>query len=340
MGRGKNQGGRRVTARPPQAAPAYQGGTSSFDTIYRSLWNYPSLYCNRNEVLENLFYHYGHGFDWVDGEIVGYYGPHDSVDPLELEPYDYVYESDHSDTTSATGLEIIANLRAERVAKSNWARDNADVLTRIRLPHPPLYRAFKEASPICLIPDDITPDWAQAAHEAIALALEADPATVSGERERADLIFNQACAREAQKRLHGLGFTKPASPPEHWTLELVLPLVQQVFSEGHEQRGCCLAPMLVAGDLGESGVDACRTQATTMKHPFCLTVLDAVASLFAHEREQLFADDSKEAYGRFHEPHAHELSYRERHPLSPEVRKQLAELLDGILNETKPAPPA
>ena len=322
-----------LTTRPQ---PVFRASWSSADMAYRSIWNFPSLYFHYNQVLNQCFYHYGRGDQWENGEIVNYQGSgydDGDGDPRGLVPYDYLHRSDILDSESSESMrQMAADGAAQRREQARWARDHIEVLSKMRLPLRPTHQASKHVSPICSIPDDITYDWAQAAHEAAELALVADLALAINQEHKAEQFYNRQCATQARKRLVELGFPVPKFKAEPWTPERVLPLVQKVFAEGHEEEGCCLAPALVAGDVSDGGIGACRERAGLFEHSFCRTVVGILATLTVEQRQRLYSDPNKSAYGPFPEPYEHQLSYYKRHSLSPEAQKGFRELLENKMS--------
>lgn len=141
------------------------------------MWDYPTLYHNRSRVIEHLFIVIGNGYDWIDGQLVEtVYGRRQRKAAL-----DEIY----ADTPS--GRESREHFLAG--TNSDWARtvrEGMELRDKIERKHAicrrTLISAFSQKrrqfsrvyplshyAKVVNIPDDIQPDWALGAQEAIDL---------------------------------------------------------------------------------------------------------------------------------------------------------------------------
>jgi hypothetical protein len=335
MGRGSSEEGIGIS----EEHPLYSHSCSVFDTTYQSLWNYPSLYFHANEIIDHCLFHYGRGDYWEDGQVKNLFPPElDGAGVTDLVPRSYEKKDPFIDDNKSEAMKDISKrLADERRERVRWVRDNIEILSSMRLPYIPSHGAFDQGSPICNIPDDITPDWAKAAYELIDLTLSASEDDVPmdpthGDMFKRNLRKNKEFALRAKKRLGVLGFEHLSPYVQEFNATNTLPLVQKVFAEGHEDEWCCLGDMFIEKDSTPSAIEACCQRAEEYEHSYCIMVSKILRDMPQSEREKLLRSDSLEEYGPFHEPHDHQRSYNKRHPLSPEQQQQMKELFDSILN--------
>ena len=138
------------------------------DTVKSAIWQYPSLFHNRTEVLHHLFCVLGNGFDWEDGELVDRW-----QDERPDDLYERINRVDEGEAELRESRPEIAESfeeeRKERLAEADYARANIEILTDLtaplgREPYPPLgYHGT--ANGYAALPEDAKPDWAEAYYE-------------------------------------------------------------------------------------------------------------------------------------------------------------------------------
>ena len=134
------------------------------DTIRSCISNYPSIFPHRAQVLEHLFFTNGNGYEWVEGELV------DSC-PVSPGHSPFWDENPPKDSSSPLMWEIKVKTAQEQNAKSRVTLSELDQRCQ-----PSDEWVLEKVYPICKyakimnIPEEIKPDWLEAAKEAIALA--------------------------------------------------------------------------------------------------------------------------------------------------------------------------
>jgi hypothetical protein len=222
MGRGSSEN------EIPSSAPRfhYAGSFGAEDTIFRSLWTYPSLYISRSQVIEHLVNGYGTGYEWHNGQLVdetnGYYDEEEDVwrlrpDPAPLVAREDVWkphdEEDWEDRMSPEERERLfgspLTYRERARLRAIHRRDHIDqaMVTRTSVPSHPM----SQYSAINNIPADVTPDWAAVCWEAVDLIENMAPLDGYQLRNMGDFTDrNKEYARQAAERLESLGFSRPA----------------------------------------------------------------------------------------------------------------------------------
>lgn len=141
------------------------------ETIQTLLLNYPTLFKTRMNCLEHMFLVVGSGFDWVDGEL---------VDPrmvMKAEPTYLDYDEELSAYTEYP--EIVNNEDFQNSIKlkvslhNNWVdfvENNSELIASTKtttFSHhtKEFYPISGNYSNLCKFPDNIKPDWKEAAIE-------------------------------------------------------------------------------------------------------------------------------------------------------------------------------
>jgi hypothetical protein len=154
---------------------------------------YPGLFPNRVRALEHLFCVYGNGYEWKNGELVG---TEMRISKKARERHEELTRAIEETVSLLEKLggheEHCALYRLEKKAEK-WAFDNADLIASSPVTEVhPTYKFFlmcEEYSALLNIPDDVKPDWLEAAKETASLILNSNP-----EHE-----CNQDCIKMVQK---------------------------------------------------------------------------------------------------------------------------------------------
>lgn len=129
--------------------------------------NWPDLYDNRMSVLEQLFFTIGGGYGWLDGAMFDIttqdYDPPSKEETARLKK-EIAQEKRRIDKLDKAlkkyGVEKEKNQSDQREEDREllWKADTY-----------PFYPASESYSKVCLVPDDVRPDWLKVAHEAALL---------------------------------------------------------------------------------------------------------------------------------------------------------------------------
>lgn len=183
------------------------------DTIYRSLWNYPWVDKTRTSVLEHLFYVYGNGYVWRDGELIETSLPPWHDGPLYPREHDQ-FTLDPDGPYTPPGSKFLEEMEARRKHERDFVRDNIDAITdtvaeatflaRMKEQRKLIGRKYlyPAGSKICSLPDNIKPDWWHAAEEILNLTLETDI-----------LDMDRRILRQANTRLQQIARTQQRQAP-------------------------------------------------------------------------------------------------------------------------------
>jgi hypothetical protein len=127
------------------------------DTLVQALVEWPSLFLNEDDVLDQMFFTVGCGYEWEEGQLVDTdlrYPPSPGLEKRRADPW----------TTRLESREY----RETCVNYTGWGRTTF----RMRSGHigRKLNCSFGKFSTLCNIPDDIQPDWLEAAKRALRYA--------------------------------------------------------------------------------------------------------------------------------------------------------------------------
>ena len=117
------------------------------DTVRQAMIEYPLLFASRTQVLHHLFWVNGNGYEWLNGELVDY-------QPHKLKPYKALEKGYGKEREKA--LEAFSKF----VSKHDEFVDNYKI---------PLSNVYPICEYACImnIPDDVKPDWLEAARESL-----------------------------------------------------------------------------------------------------------------------------------------------------------------------------
>jgi len=127
------------------------------DTLVQSLIEWPSLYLNEDDVLDQMFFTVGCGYEWKNGQLVDIdlnYPPSPGLEERRADPW-------------KTRLE----LREDRESCSKYTGYGC-VYFPMRSGHigRRMDTMFGSSSNICNLPGDIQPDWLEAVRRALRYA--------------------------------------------------------------------------------------------------------------------------------------------------------------------------
>lgn len=140
-----------------------ENGPGSPDEVFSDCYNhYKSIYQYRHQVIEQLFFVIGNGYDWLDGAIVSN-SPYDHLEALhrQEDKWDAEEEEREKDWEALRA-------RFPELGESPIAARRRKTIG----PHPDdgrplaLYPVSEGYSNIFLVPDDVTDEWLQVAYEA------------------------------------------------------------------------------------------------------------------------------------------------------------------------------
>lgn len=126
-------------------------------TIQAALFHYPTLFQNRTQVLHNLFYVIGNGYEWQDGELVNMFADHDKHAMDHLSYWDKAAAASNS-PVDFLDIKHFELRRIQAVHNTLLGRSHC---------HGPfnLYPDIPGEARIYQIPDDVKDDWRAAAAE-------------------------------------------------------------------------------------------------------------------------------------------------------------------------------
>lgn len=167
-----------------------KNGPPSPEQVFEDCFkNYPTLFKTRLDVISQLFFTIGNGYEWFDGAIVCT-GPEDHLDNgihhKRKSSLDELYEESEDQIKSLSESEYLDE-KFKNYLKECLAKRAEDKTPR-PMPDDGGLRVFYpvcEYSEIERIPDDVRPEWLALAYEA-ALILR-DRSGVSEEQRKSDL---------------------------------------------------------------------------------------------------------------------------------------------------------
>lgn len=142
-----------------------QKGPSSVQEMFEESWDHwPTLYSkgNRISVIDYIFFVIGGGYSWVDGALMST-SPHDW---MESRKNDEAYQK-----TKQAAKDIRELLKQCKIDQGEEPEDDwDDVHEKIwRMDVFRFYPVSENYSNICLVPDDVKPEWLSLAYEAALL---------------------------------------------------------------------------------------------------------------------------------------------------------------------------
>lgn len=153
-------------------------GPAELEAQQKTRW---SIYATRVEWLSHVWFTIGNGYEWLDGALV------------DTSPEDHLDMPERPDLPNFR--ELIAQtykLLGKPVPKSLEERPK---------PPPRLYPANLTYSRVAIVPEDVRPDWLEAAREAYALlASESDPEGLRGLGPYTNTRQNRRVARKLAGR--------------------------------------------------------------------------------------------------------------------------------------------
>ncbi len=137
------------------------------DTVRWSIWHFPNLYHSRATVLHDLFYVIGNGYEWQDGELVyPFAGTRRDEDAYST----FRHESSLRGHNDPILSEVYERSRRQWNTEVDEVRSRIDELVNdMTFPSERPYPQCKEYAKAYNLPDDIKPDWAEAAAEIAAI---------------------------------------------------------------------------------------------------------------------------------------------------------------------------
>jgi len=209
------------------------------ESVTRSIYNWPTLYACRTDVLHQYFCVIGNGMVWQDGMMIDSYG--DSTDherAIMLKDEDEEIANLVETLTRAGKLLVEDDFRIKCIARVNARRHNAEVIFRQAnadllahlgwhfdtngiLTGDQIYNPARSIYPLSAfsamakVPDDVQPDWLAGVREMIIAVFQA-PLTKSPRLTHSQAIEQQnrnvAFAAEVLDSLHQR-FGSPVGTP-------------------------------------------------------------------------------------------------------------------------------
>lgn len=144
-------------------------GPASVQQVFEDSWNHwPTLYPmgNRIAVIDHIFFAIGGGYSWVDGAIMCT-TPHDYLESRERDER----EDKKLKEALKKASELRALLKKYKLDKGEEPEDDwEDVREKYwKMDVFSFYPVSKDYSNICLVPDDVKPEWLALAYEAALL---------------------------------------------------------------------------------------------------------------------------------------------------------------------------
>lgn len=130
-------------------------------TLALSLRAYPRLYVDERDLLESLFFVDGNGYHWVGGELVDVAGRTSKQILVSVERQRKANNAERKRLMTNLPEFISKDPAVERRKEIAWREEYGSVRN--------LY-PLSESSHISRLPDDIKPDWLEAAMRAVLLA--------------------------------------------------------------------------------------------------------------------------------------------------------------------------
>lgn len=165
--------------------------TSVDATVERAIFNFPSLYANRTQVLHHLFIVIGNGYEWQNGALVNRDPQPDRSDEDVQWPYrDLVGELIAEGAIAAEDVseemrELLARQCAEHEARNvEFLRRRRNAATLAQTPGPLAGHVYPPSGAYAHAinyPDDIALDWEAARREILAVA---EPLWAAGDHRR------------------------------------------------------------------------------------------------------------------------------------------------------------
>lgn len=122
-------------------------------TVREDIWNYPMLFKSRSDVLHHLFYVIGNGYEWFNGELV------DKFPDLQKND-DHCINNDENHP-------LLGDIHRQWNQEARLIRSEIDERVKLLAPLSGSGNRYP-ASDVAFIhhlPDDIKPDWAEAAEQ-------------------------------------------------------------------------------------------------------------------------------------------------------------------------------
>jgi hypothetical protein len=159
------------------------------DTLVDALRYWPTLYLNEDDVLLNLFFHIGTGYEWKNGCITFDIGAEQEMCPLREDP--------HAERLKdREWREDCVNRPFTKYSRSRcWFRTKTGGIGHN------LTEMFGEYSNILQLPDNIQPDWLVAAKRALNMARSYRVRTTKAQKELLrQVAFRIKELQDAKKR--------------------------------------------------------------------------------------------------------------------------------------------
>lgn len=126
------------------------------ETLVQCLRDWPTLYLNQDDVLGSLFFSIGTGYEWEHGGL---------VQTLDETTQDKTTRQERERPWDSRAGEREWRLQALSLNGNKSYFKHGDGVGRF------MYQMFGQYSPIMHLPDDIKPDWLEAARLALEYAL-------------------------------------------------------------------------------------------------------------------------------------------------------------------------
>jgi hypothetical protein len=148
-----------------------KNGPGTVEQIMKDSWeHWPTLYPNgkRIPVIEHIFFVIGGGYTWVDGALICT-NPHDHLEEVRRDRKD-----EDLDRALKASEEIRKMVRERKLAKGeeldywDYTREEQNELRWGQGVYR-FYPASENYSNVCLVPDDVKPEWLELAYEAAIL---------------------------------------------------------------------------------------------------------------------------------------------------------------------------
>jgi hypothetical protein len=125
-------------------------------TIYAALYNYPSLFSNKAEVMQHMFCVIGNGYQWEDGELVAY------SEEL-VSPYRSYFESFQRHNNQNLYVEFCTEAKYVHynIFKLSHELNNELFIIACANDEANLYPLSYDYAKLWNIPENITPEWKQ-----------------------------------------------------------------------------------------------------------------------------------------------------------------------------------
>ncbi|KGM36173.1 hypothetical protein [Inquilinus limosus] len=214
---------------------------NKLDSLVRmSLLRYPTLYATRWDVLRNLYLGFGHGYEWIDGELSNIFKEDDEETARSRFFRDINEDAAEHQAAVDRGIpDFLQDLYERRRVNLELRRqrrrfqfDNLDMITvedRLYLtgswdnPHGIVRTISTRYSPIFLVPDNAEESFRRGAREVFDIAIP--------------MLYDlELCGHD-----HGMRATLIASqnrifPPSPYATELAKKLIDEIRREEEEEE--------------------------------------------------------------------------------------------------------